>query len=944
MPRRSLGYGLLPRCESLDLNRSRPIKGGEDFHEDRSREGPSGPSVAPATGFALLRHGNMDSGDNFGNRTVFGDYNAEKQVFGINYSGNPVSSMKNGEDKCGRVFMENYGKNSFPEIDFGDNDGVFSDVNYSGDHVPVIGFGQNKSDEVLSGIYYSRKSKTLMTNSSGEKWGGTFLANSGIDTSIALSPRDFRENKPDQVFIGVNSGKNGVLPKIYMGDYYNREMLRVKSNGKFRNNSSQVLLDDSDVNPLLARNFLENKFDQLLEKQYDEVLLGSGSSENWASGMDFNETWYNRGPVVEDPGRNKVQQLGCQFHRILDGSDCEANLNLDLLPSRFGGMYIKDDGLRASVLRTQESYWLQMAHARHLAMLVNEENNLQEYGSKVEAVSYRFWVNGCLSYFDRISDGFYNIMGMNPYLWMMCNEMEERTCLPSLASLKEVDPNNSFLEVVLVDKERDSHLKELLDEALYLYNATVSTLELVNKLGRLVCISMGGTFPLEHDLFMHWQVSNKKLRDCQGCCVLPIGSLSMGLCRHRSILFKALADHIGLPCRIARGCTYCASEYASSCLVKFRFDREYVIDLVADPGMVHNPGAFINGPSPSPMFSPFRIPNMKHRQQAYADSAFFEHKIVISGDTQNLGAHVAGSVELDCVNRGNFSGESCVTQCSNPQCVPVIKNSIVKSKLEMPNQRDQEHVKKVKSCEGLNNLSTTVPGYLNLEPSLAMDWLEISWDELHIKERIGAGSFGTVHRAEWHGSDVAVKVLTDQDFHEDQLKEFLREVAIMKRVRHPNVVLFMGAVTKPPHLSIVTEYLPRGSLYRLIHRTAGNEILDKRRRLRMVLDVAKVINYLHCLNPPIVHWDLKSPNLLVDKNWAVKVRANEFPCVKFQVVGAVAFQNRRLPIPQNTSPVLTAIMESCWANDPKQRPSFTTIVDSLKKLLRSPQLVNMGSP
>lgn len=34
---------------------------------------------------------------------------------------------------------------------------------------------------------------------------------------------------------------------------------------------------------------------------------------------------------------------------------------------------------------------------------------------------------------------------------------------------------------------------------------------------------------------------------------------------------------------------------------------------------------------------------------------------------------------------------------------------------------------------------------------------------------------------------------------------------------------------------------------------------------------AKGINYLHCLDPPIVHWDLKSPNLLVDKNWTVKV-------------------------------------------------------------------------
>jgi serine/threonine protein kinase len=99
--------------------------------------------------------------------------------------------------------------------------------------------------------------------------------------------------------------------------------------------------------------------------------------------------------------------------------------------------------------------------------------------------------------------------------------------------------------------------------------------------------------------------------------------------------------------------------------------------------------------------------------------------------------------------------------------------------------------------------------YLTIEPSLASDWLEVSWNELHIKERVGAGSFGTVHRAEWHGSDVAVKILSIQDFHDDQFREFLREVAIMKRVRHPNVVLFMGAVTERPRLSIITEYLPR---------------------------------------------------------------------------------------------------------------------------------------
>lgn len=62
-----------------------------------------------------------------------------------------------------------------------------------------------------------------------------------------------------------------------------------------------------------------------------------------------------------------------------------------------------------------------------------------------------------------------------------------------------------------------------------------------------------------------------------------------------------------------------------------------------------------------------------------------------------------------------------------------------------------------------------------------------------------------------------------------------------------------------------------------------------------------------------------------------------------QVVGAVAFQNRKLAIPSNISPVLASLMESCWADDPAQRPSFGGIIESLRKLLKSPtEMIKMG--
>ena len=80
---------------------------------------------------------------------------------------------------------------------------------------------------------------------------------------------------------------------------------------------------------------------------------------------------------------------------------------------------------------------------------------------------------------------------MNPYLWVMCNEFEEGRRLPPLMSLKETEPSETSMEVVLVDRRGDTRLKELEDKAQELYCASENTLVLVEKLGKLVAIYMG---------------------------------------------------------------------------------------------------------------------------------------------------------------------------------------------------------------------------------------------------------------------------------------------------------------------------------------------------------------------------------------------------------------------------------------------------------------------
>ncbi|KAK9808194.1 hypothetical protein WJX73_007130 [Symbiochloris irregularis] len=264
------------------------------------------------------------------------------------------------------------------------------------------------------------------------------------------------------------------------------------------------------------------------------------------------------------------------------------------------------------------------------------------------------------------------------------------------------------------------------------------------------------------------------------------------------------------------------------------------------------------------------------------------------------------------------------------------------------------------------------------------EW-EIPVEELELGPRIGIGSYGEVYRAVWRHTDVAVKRLLEQDLNDHLMEEFRAEVAIMKRLKHPNVVLFLGACTHPPNLSIVTQFVPRGSLFRLLHRTPQIP-LDERRKVRMALDVAKGMHYLHSCRPPIVHRDLKSANLLVDKDFTVKVcdfglsrvrqstwmtnksqagtpewtapevlrsqsyneksdvysmgvilwelLTNEEPWgdkTAMQVVGAVGWGNARLTIPEDAPEAMRHLIEQCWS-DPCQRPSFSDIIKVLNTL------------
>jgi serine/threonine protein kinase len=86
-------------------------------------------------------------------------------------------------------------------------------------------------------------------------------------------------------------------------------------------------------------------------------------------------------------------------------------------------------------------------------------------------------------------------------------------------------------------------------------------------------------------------------------------------------------------------------------------------------------------------------------------------------------------------------------------------------------------------------------------------------NEIEFGEVLGTGGYGEVRKAVWRGTEVAVKTLLAENASNETRNAFIDEVRVMTTLRHPHVVLFMAASTKPPKLCIVMELMSLGSLY-----------------------------------------------------------------------------------------------------------------------------------
>ncbi|XP_023528022.1 serine/threonine-protein kinase HT1-like [Cucurbita pepo subsp. pepo] len=266
---------------------------------------------------------------------------------------------------------------------------------------------------------------------------------------------------------------------------------------------------------------------------------------------------------------------------------------------------------------------------------------------------------------------------------------------------------------------------------------------------------------------------------------------------------------------------------------------------------------------------------------------------------------------------------------------------------------------------------------------------------LFIGSKIGEGAHGKVYEGRYRNQIVAIKVLHRGSTVEERAaleNRFAREVNMMSRVKHENLVKFIGAC-KEPLMVIVTELLPGMSLRKYLMNNRKQQ-LDPRLAINFALDIARAMDCLHANG--IIHRDLKPDNLLLTANqrsvkladfglareesvtemmtaetgtyrWMApelystvtlrqgekkhynnKVDVYSFGIVlwelltnrmpfegmsNLQAAYAAAFKQERPSIPGDIPPDLAFIVQSCWVEDSKMRPSFSQIIRMLNAYL-----------
>ncbi|PIA65282.1 hypothetical protein AQUCO_00100632v1 [Aquilegia coerulea] len=149
--------------------------------------------------------------------------------------------------------------------------------------------------------------------------------------------------------------------------------------------------------------------------------------------------------------------------------------------------------------------------------------------------------------------------------------------------------------------------------------------------------------------------------------------------------------------------------------------------------------------------------------------------------------------------------------------------------------------------------------------------LEAATDNFSESNILGEGGFGCVYKACFDNNFLAAVKRMDVGG-QDAEREFEKEVDLLNRIQHPDIISLLGYCIHDETRFIIYELMQNGSLERQLHGPSHGSALTWHIRMKIALDTARALEYLHenC-NPPVIHRDLKSSNILLDSNFKAKI-------------------------------------------------------------------------
>jgi len=268
----------------------------------------------------------------------------------------------------------------------------------------------------------------------------------------------------------------------------------------------------------------------------------------------------------------------------------------------------------------------------------------------------------------------------------------------------------------------------------------------------------------------------------------------------------------------------------------------------------------------------------------------------------------------------------------------------------------------------------------------------LSADKVSTTKYLGAGGFAKVYQCEAYGQTAVAKVIDAQKLNEEMTYLLTNECTIWASLAHPNIVSFHGMCTTPTAVMLVCELMPGGALQDHLakKREAGHAAPSQLELIKQLQQIADGMAYLHRQDPPVLHRDLKSANILIDGEgsrlaiadlglaryqaesgkkmtaetgsyrWMAPevIRHEEYDkrcdvysfailawemityripfdnMMPVEAAFAVAREAKRPPIPHDWKNLPVAeMLRACWHQDAKQRPPFEAICPALAEEL-----------